>query len=436
MDKKTAAALLGGMSQEELIKVIIKLVNYSEKGERWLLEYCRENGDKANLNLIAEKQLLGYWRNAEDIIYECNCYGGSAREDEGYDELYAMQQLVKKYDISWELRKEIIDGMMKQFKIGNSGFDDSLVDTSLDFCKTKDEKLYLAGLLNEFGGGYYKSFAANMYLKLGKEDTFVEVRQNNLRYGADYIELADYYREKKDIDTAVSLAKEALKKAEGRLDEVYLWLFQHYSRLNDEGQILELYETALKKGKDVDTAVSFLYEYYKGKSDYEKQKKYLLLMMKYSTGNAIRHWFDICKAELHLEDFESNRKIIYEYLKEHNLKEYCEVLITDGNEADVLPYLKERTPYDDFWALDYDHRFSRRLVKKFPKEIIAYYQKECECYCSMGREKSYQYAANILKEIKKAMIQNKMQKEWDIYFDEFMERHKRKKNLMKRIDLK
>lgn len=194
MDKKTATTLLGGMSQEELIKVIIKLANYSEKGERWLLEYCRKNSDKENLTLITEKQLLGYWRNAEDIIYECNCYGGGPREDEGYDELYAMQQLVKKYDISWELRKEIIDGMMEQFKIGNSGFDDSLVDTALDFCKTKDEKLYLAGLLNEFGGEYYKGFAANMYLQLGKEDAFVEVQQNSLRYGADYIKLADYYK--------------------------------------------------------------------------------------------------------------------------------------------------------------------------------------------------------------------------------------------------
>lgn len=53
MDKKTAAALLGGMSQEELIKVIINLANYSEKGERCLLEYCRKNGDKKNYTLIA-----------------------------------------------------------------------------------------------------------------------------------------------------------------------------------------------------------------------------------------------------------------------------------------------------------------------------------------------------------------------------------------------
>ena len=164
--------------------------------------------------------------------------------------------------------------------------------------------------MTEFGGEYYKGFAANMYLKLGKENAFVEVRQNNLRYGADYIELADYYRERKDIDTEVSLVEEALKKAEGRLDEVYVWLFQHYRSLNDEGKILELYEIVLKKKKDVDTAVNFLYEYYKEKSDYEKQKKYLLLMMKYSASDTARHWFDICKTELHLEDFESNRKKI------------------------------------------------------------------------------------------------------------------------------
>lgn len=202
--------------------------------------------------------------------------------------------------------------MMEQFKIGNSGFDDSLVGTALDFCRTKDEKLYLAGLLNEFGGTYYKGFAANIYLELGKEDAFVEVQQNNLHYGTDYIKLANYYKERKEIDTAVSLMEEALKKVGGRLDEVYSWLFQYYSSINDEGKILKLYETALKKKQNIDTAVSFLYEYYKEKSYYEKQKKYLLLMMKYSASNTVRYWFDLCKAELHSEDFESNRKKMYE----------------------------------------------------------------------------------------------------------------------------
>lgn len=433
MDKKTILKLLEGMTQEELIEIIINLANYSEKGERWLLEYCRKNGDKKNQIFIIEKQLLSHWRNAEGIIGECNCYGGGPREDEGYEELYAMDQIVEKHDISWDVRKEIIDGMMEQFKIGNSGFDDSLVDTSLAFCKEKEEKLYLAGLLKEYGGNYYQDFAANMYLQLGEEESFVEVQKNNLHYGSEYIKLADYYKKKKDIKRAVLLMEEALKKAEGRMDEIYSWLFRYYASSNNEDKILKLYETACKKKRDMDMMVSLLYEYYKEKNDYEKQKEYLLLMMKYSSSDAIRHWFHMCRAELHPEDFESNRQKIYEQLKAHSLKEYCEVLMTEGNEAEVLNYLNERTPYDDFWAFDYEHRFSRRLAKKFPKKIIDYYQKECECYCSMGRDKNYHYAAKILKEIKKLMVKNKMEKEWDTYFEEFMERHKRKKNLMKRV---
>ena len=113
------------------------------------------------------------------------------------------------------------------------------------------------------------------------------------------------------------------------------------------------------------------------------------------------------------------------------LKKYCEVLLEEGNEEEVLTYLDERTPYDDYWAFDYEHKFSRRLAEKFPWEVIKYFQKECECYCAMGRNKNYCNAVSILNEIKKVMKQNNLQEEWEKYFAEFKERHKRKRNLMK-----
>lgn len=324
MDKKTVTTLLGDMGKKELLDIIAKLVNYSEQGERWLLKYCKKKGDKSKQSFIVEKQLLSHWRAAEEIIYECNCYGGGPRE-EGYDELDELYELAKKNVTSWEVRKEIVDGMMEQFRIGNSGFDDSLVDTALVLCKSKEEKLYLADLLNEYGGHYYKDVAADMYWKLGKEEAFLEIQQNNLCYGSDYIKLADYYKKKKNAEKALSIMETALEQAEGRMDEVYT-----------------------------------------------RQKEYLLLMMKYSDRDSVKHWFDVCKQELQTEDFENKQKEIYEQLKKHNLKEYCKVLMDEGKDAEVLDYLNERMPYDNYWALDYEHKISRRLAEKFPQEIISW----------------------------------------------------------------
>ena len=433
MDIKTASTLLEGLSEKELIKIIVKLANYSTKGERWLLNYCKKNetNEKKQM-IIAEKQLLSHWEKAEDIIYECNYYGGGPREDEGYDELYKMQEIVNQSVVSWEIRKQIVDGMMEQFRIGNSGFDDALVDVAVDFCKTKEECMHLAGYLEKYGGNYYRNYAASMYFDLGEEEEFERVQADNLIYGSDYIRLAEYYKEeKKDLKKAVSLVETALKKADGRMDEVYTWLFKYYAKSGEEDKIINLYETAKKKKWDLDIMISLLYEYYKEKGDYGRQKEYLVQMMKYCDRDEVRRWFETCRTELKQEDFESNRKNIYEQLKKHNLREYCEVLLEEGNEEEVLTYLNERAPYDDFWAFDYKHKFSRRLAEKFPREIINYFQKECECYCAMGRNKNYCNAVSILKEIKKVMKQNNFQEEWEKYFAEFKERHKRKRNLLK-----
>lgn len=435
MDKKTASILLEGMSEKELIGIIVKLANCSKTGEQWLLSYCKKNetSEKKQM-IIAEKQLLSHWEKAEDIIDECNCYGGGPREDEGYEELYKMQNLINQSVVSWEIRRQIIDGMMEQFRIGNSGFEDLLVDVAVDFCKTKEESMYLAKLLEKYGGSYYRNYAANMYLQLGEGEDFERVQADHLIYGSDYIRLAEYYKEEKqDLKKAVSTVEAALKKADGRMDEVYTWLFEYYAESGEEEKIKNLYKAAQKKKTNLDTMLSLLYRYYKEKGDYEHQKEYLILMMEYCDGKEVRCWFETCRKELKPEDFEKNKKTLYEQLKKHNIKEYCEVLLEQGNEKEILNHLNERIPYDDYWALDYKHKFSRKLAGKFPMEIIKYYQKECEAYCAIGKDKNYQNAVAVLKDIKKVMKQNGLQEEWKIYFDEFKERHKRKRNLMKMI---
>lgn len=57
--------------------------------------------------------------------------------------------------------------MLEEFNIGNSGYDDLLIDIAFSLCKTKEEKRYLADALAGGKNDYYRGYAANIYKNIG-----------------------------------------------------------------------------------------------------------------------------------------------------------------------------------------------------------------------------------------------------------------------------
>ena len=429
MNIDTVKKLLANQERTELYSIISKLSNYSEDAEEWLLDYCSKKGKKSDSSLIVEKQIQHYWSVAEDIIDDANMYGGTYNEDDAYDALDKIDELAKKNKISWECRRDIVDSMLEQFYIGNSGFDDTLIDTCEILCQSKEEKLYLADKISESSSDYYRKYAAGIYLKYGKDETFIELQSKNLEYGSDYIRLADYYKKNKQMDKAISLVEEALKKCNGRLDEVYEWLFKEYKRKKQERKILDLYKTAIKKSRDVSTMTKLMYEYYS--ENYEKKKPYLLKMIEVCDGKRAKEWYDECKRILTSADFEKESEQLHEWLKKKNVHDYLQLRIYEGNTEEVLKYLKEHPSRRDYYfSIDYNHNLTKQLVSKYPKDIVSIYWKECEGLCVTSNKKNYMEATAILKEIKAICQKEGMQQEWSTAFASFLERHRRKSLLM------
>lgn len=429
MNIDTVKKLLANQERTELYSIISKLSNYSEDAEEWLLDYCSKKGKKSDSSLIVEKQIQHYWSVAEDIIDDANMYGGTYNEDDVYDALDKIDELAKKNKISWECRRDIVDSMLEQFYIGNSGFDDTLIDTCEILCQSKEEKLYLADKISESSSDYYRKYAAGIYLKYGKDETFIELQSKNLEYGSDYIRLADYYKKNKQMDKAISLVEEALKKCNGRLDEVYEWLFKAYKRKKQERKILDLYKTAIKKSRDVSTMTKLMYEYYS--ENYEKKKPYLLKMIEVCDGKRAKEWYDECKRILTSADFEKESEQLHEWLKKKNVHDYLQLRIYEGNTEEVLKYLKEHPSRRDYYfSIDYNHNLTKQLVSKYPKDIVSIYWKECEGLCVISNKKDYMEATAILKEIKAICQKEGMQQEWSTAFASFLERHRRKRLLM------
>ena len=114
-----------------------------------------------------EKKIRNHWDKAYDIIQEDTLYGGCSYNDEFdvYDEIEEIEKLLKNNNVSWDLRKSILDSALEQIHIDNSSFIDMLLDFCENLCKTKEEELYMAESLSKHSSSYYRNLCTNIYLK-------------------------------------------------------------------------------------------------------------------------------------------------------------------------------------------------------------------------------------------------------------------------------
>ncbi len=435
MDKNTLNNIIGKMGKKELINLINEMIMLNGAAEQTLLNYCEKKSTEDNRNLIFERQLVQYWNNAYHTIDQANeCGGCSERdEDDACYEIEKMTELVKENDLSWNCRKGVLDEMLKQALYDNSGFTDCLMESAYEFCKNDDENEYLADFLKERGDYYFKGIAASIYSELGNDDKFLDIKLANLEYSSDYLQVADYYMRQGEEELALNMLWEGFDKSRGRMDNIYKYLFKIYEARKDEKSILKLHKMALKKDRDQDSITELMYGFYKKKDDYENLKKMLLLMIQLCEMTDIVKWYEKCRTELTIEDWEENEVKILLSVKEKNLNVYLDICLEKSNNTEVLKLIKDKTRYDSWNNIDYNHEYSRLLIEYYPDEILEMYWKEAAWYIEKGKEMNYRHAAGVLQDIRSIYERNNRIDEWNKKFNELKEIHKRKKLLMKAI---
>lgn len=437
MDATTLKKLIGNLDKKELIKIIGIIANSSDVAEQKLLDYCQKYAVEENKNIIFEKQLKQHWKKAYSIIQMANMYGGcpDSDEEDAYDEMSIMEDLIEKnHDISWLVRKEVLDELLEQIAEDNSGFTDYMVDLTVKLCYSKEERLYLADFLSMNGSSYYKEFASRIYREIGENQKYLVSRKAQLNYGSDYLDLASYYKQNGNAELALQTVLEGLNKAEGRLDDIYGYLFKYYKKKNNETAICELYQTALKRKRDIDYIAELIYDYYKEKQDYVHQKEMLLNLIQYADSREIKKWYLRCKIELSEQDYIENEQGLLETLKKKKLSAYYDICIEKGKTEEILEYLKQHLNFWDWQRIDDKHRYSKALAAKYPQDIIDLYWKEVKYYINLGKEKNYRHAVSVLREIRQIMKKNRWTEDWNNYYAKFLEENHRKKLLIKELE--
>jgi len=435
MDKKTLNLLIGKMKKKKLLELISQMTLYSSGAEEILLDYCKNDKMVENKNIVFEMQLQNLWDAAYSIIDDANSYGGCHYEEEEFacDEIYEMQSLIAKYEISWEVRKDILDKMLEQIIYDNSGFTDILLETTDELCQTDNEYLYLADLLSKHNGSYYRKIAASIYREKGNNIKFLEIQKENLVYGSDYVELAKYYQKNGENDKALEIVWKGFDKCEGRLDEIYHYLFKYYEKKGDEKTIWKIYSKGQKKQYSLDYITELMYDYSKKQNDNSNQKKMLLKLVNVSSSNDIEKWYKKCKVELSTTEWAKNKAEILKKVKHKNISSYLDICLENGNTKEVLEYIKKHSNHFSFGSIDSGHKYSKELVKNYPNEILKLYWKEVSMFVNKGKRKNYHHATTVLKEIRNIMIKNKQKDKWELMYNEFKTEHQRKRLLMEAI---
>lgn len=307
MDKKVVNEMLENAGRDDLMGLIAKMTDTGYKAEKIVTDWCRKH-NKKNQEKAIEIELKNLWREAQAVISEFNEYGGGPEsdEDDAYSNLREMDRIVQEHRLSWESRREILDEMLEEFYVGNSGFDDILIEVADSFCSSDEERRYLAEQMAKGGSGYYKDYAANIFKSIGDEERFLQIKLDNLTYGSDYVEVAKYYAKRRDHEKELEYIWKGLERSEGKLDVLIDYVAPIYIKKKNDKELKRLYKLVLNTKWDLNIAAlaKHLYRYAGEREDYESKKKMLLLLLDTCEKKELKKWFQACREELHKEDWE------------------------------------------------------------------------------------------------------------------------------------
>ncbi len=105
---------------------------------------------------------------------------------------------------------------------------------------------------------------------LRNEKAYLEMRMENLHYGMDYWDLVEFYVNKGDLEKALETAEQGILKGEGRLTELFRFLFEHFAKESDTANIERIVHIALTLKTEEKNMLDRLFEYYRTQGNYEK----------------------------------------------------------------------------------------------------------------------------------------------------------------------
>jgi hypothetical protein len=166
--------------------------------------------------------VFSLWDELEPDLADLNEYGGGPGETEEHvaDLLDDLAQKLEQCVIPRDARHELLGDVMPYISSSNSGMEDGLYELAYALCQDDEDLRDFAMRLENSGKDYLLDHARRIYRKLGDRDKYLALRSRRMEFGADYHDLATFHWDQGERNKAMAIAREGLRKAKGRLDEL------------------------------------------------------------------------------------------------------------------------------------------------------------------------------------------------------------------------
>ncbi|MCM3737274.1 hypothetical protein M3215_16075 [Bacillus cytotoxicus] len=388
------------LEKEELIELVKHLAHHYVDIDMAVMEWYALQKGIEKKDPLSNKLLWEYWERAEDIISDFNKYGGGPEhlEYEAYEYLEKITDLLSQFSIPADKKRLLINKLFTQYALGNSGFEDVLIDKIYELCESDSDWEYVITLFQKEPSTWNQKCIMRIYKdQLQDGEAYLQMRLQSLEYGMDYWDLAAYYISQGQIDKAIEVAEAGIENGQGRKTELFAFLFDYYVEQDEITQIQAVVDMAFQKQSDIGLICDRTFRYFKRKNKYEELKNILVRAFRTDYHNK-NHYedFNSMKEQLSAEDWAEVQEEMLGIVQKENMRDYLEICYDMERYDEILETILEpsRYTYTDWDSL------ADKLVDQYPREIIEYYWNKGCSFIPNGNRKSYRESITYFKKVR------------------------------------
>ena len=346
MKDDSLVSILNAASKAALVDLLTTLSARDPAIHRTCIETLKSTVDvTASVRRTAESSAaMAVWNEIVPILADLDAYGGGSHQDEDSvaDGLYQLKAMLDSVILTDNDREALLDEILPYIRSGNSGMVDELYDVAYVASHNNDDHLrQLAERFEALQQEWPIEQAIRIYKQIGDDEKYLALRMQKMKYGLDFYDLVTFYWEGSEKAKALESARRGLEAAEGRIDELRMFLADHAKSEGDRATYLQYLFTQKMERLSLATYQEFEVACQKGEWE-EYEPKILERLGK----------------KLDLETVK-----IYLYRKEHDK---------------ALPYFDPTVKVVTFNYLENHEEYSiaAQLEPLYPEQILAYYPRK------------------------------------------------------------
>lgn len=377
-------SMLKAATRADLIALLLEIAGENLTIRRHCIDYLKGTVkiDLSTHRSAESSAALTLWYEVEPELSELDEYGGADYDTiDAVDEvLHQLMEVLEELTLDEEDREDLLDEVISYIKSGNAGMDDNLYDIAYATCKNDGDLRELAKRFENLDQHWPLEHARQIYRKIGDRKQYLELRNKRLHYGMDYYDLVAFYWENGEKIKAVETARKGMELAEGRMDELRMFLADRAKEDGDREAYLEYI--------------------FAQRTDYLTLSSYKELEKECRKGEWEKYEGKI--IDLLEKNFDIQAVKIYMYRKEYEM---------------ALRYFKPpfRSTYHIFGESEL-FSISKRLEVLFPEEILAFYRSSVGNLNVSASRKIYAQNALGIMRVRRILVEvMKRPEEWKAY---------------------